>query len=104
MKLDAEALQVQLELCLSGLANIRKALGRHRDSENNLLDEIAQLKAENASLWALAKFGKWCLSSLEDEFDDTALYSKAAEFGLIKFTAYAEAIETPLAELPENRE
>ena len=96
--------EVSLEGFLDYLdSKIPDAIKKIRD-EKDEKTLIAQLKAENASLWALAKFGKWCLSSPEDEFDDTALYSKAAEFGLIKFTAYAEAIETPLAKLPEKRE
>ena len=126
MKLDAEALQVQLERCLSGFANIRKALGLHRDSENNLLDEIAQLKAENAALWALAKFGRWSLGfHLEGYHEKYSSYDRDAAFdlGILEEVRVEKPCsyhcqckfydnvfprncvrETPLAQLPEKRE
>mgnify|MGYP003407820043 FL=1 len=63
LEAEREALLMQLEACLFGLANIRKALGLHRDSNENLLEEIAKLKAENARLQKLVDD---CAPFLED--------------------------------------
>lgn len=69
---------------------------------DDLRKQINKLKTERDQLVALAKFGKWCLSSDEQEFDNTALYAKAEEFGLIGLDAYGQQDETQLAELSEN--
>ena len=68
--------------------------------------EIDKLKAEREQLVALAKFGKWCLSSPEEEFESITLNAKAEEFGLVARddNYLLNYSETPLAQLPEGIE
>lgn len=72
--------------------------------------EIDRLKAENASLWALAKFGRWCMNEHKADrishTDDDPIWSKMLELKL-----YVEKIdgqkywnESDLAQLPEKQE
>lgn len=62
--------------------------------ENN--QEIERLRAENKRLWALAKYGRKCLSGEESESD-------LSELGLMSYDRHAGIwIETKLAQLPEE--
>ena len=87
---------------------------------------IAQLKAENASLWALAKFGRWSLGfHLEGYHEKYSSYERDAAFdlGILEEVRVEKPCssncqckfydnifprncvrETPLAQLPEKRE
>ena len=71
------------------LLMVRTALGLHRDSHDDLVVAVQKLRAENESLKALAKLGRWCLdqtvNTTQSNFsveDANAIDAKATELGL----------------------
>ena len=95
-------------------SKIPDAIKKIRD-EKDEKTLIAQLKAENASLWALAKFGREMLSARNMSpipLSDVqmaglrAVINDLAELcDLLEIDPNSEILmETPLAQLPEKRE
>ena len=71
----------------SALLMVRTALGLHRDSQDDLVVVAQKLRAENESLKALAKLGRWFLEEARvfTQFSPgiaNAIEDKAVELGL----------------------
>lgn len=81
------------------------------DEVIKLAAEVRRLHAENASLWALAKLGRWCLDTAKNDdciyvYGEENIIDKAEELELLKVGRINDDVtitETPLAQLPEKR-
>lgn len=75
-------------------------------------DELRRLQTENASLWALASLGYWCLDNSQNEdyvyvAGEENIIDKAETLGLLKVQGMGNHVtitETDLAKLPEKPE
>ena len=94
------------------LLMVRTALGLHRDSRDDLVVVAQKVRAENESLKALAKLGRWCLDQLASAVrlkisveDINKIESKATELGLgymEDMGTYEVFVETDKAKALDN--
>ena len=115
-----ERLTVENERFQLALLMVRTALGLHRDSHDDLVVvaqkiraeneamklEIATLQSENASLWALAKFGDFVigLRSQGGTLDRKMVIDGMLKTGVVEIDQEGCFGFSSLAKLPEKRE
>ena len=123
MSMDIDGAKLELALTIISVDAERDPISV---ASKIVLAELETLQSENASLWALAKFGRWSLGfHLEGYHEKYSSYARDAAFdlGILEEVRVEKPCssncqckfydnifprncvrETPLAQLPERRE